>query len=77
MIRTHVCLQYLHFSAQMNIYGVPMTLITSHLESTMDFSAERTHQMQRCFEEVDTAPPGDHVLFGGDLNLRDKEVSLP
>lgn len=58
--------------------GADIDLLTSHLESTKDCSRERMHQLkiafeiieQKCKENVETS-----CLFGGDLNLRDHEVS--
>lgn len=48
--------------------------MTSHLESTKDFGEERKRQLKQCFEAVKAEPAGQNVIFGGDLNLRDKEV---
>ena len=54
--------------------GIECTLMTSHLESTADFSDERKHQLQQAFKAMTAIPHGQPVIFGGDLNLRDKEV---
>ena len=62
------------FSFQCQIKGVAFSLMTSHLESTKDFAEERKEQLRRCFEEIKAQPATHNVLFGGDLNLRDKEV---
>ncbi|XP_022314579.2 tyrosyl-DNA phosphodiesterase 2-like isoform X2 [Crassostrea virginica] len=57
------------------IKGVTFSLMTSHLESTKDFAEERKEQLRRCFEEIKAQPATHNVLFGGDLNLRDKELA--
>ena len=51
-----------------------MDLMTSHLESTGSHADERKRQLEKAFREVKDAPPSSTVVFGGDLNLRDKEV---
>lgn len=48
--------------------------MTSHLESTKDFRDQRKRQLKQCFEAVKAEPASQNVIFGGDLNLRDKEV---
>jgi len=50
--------------------------MTSHLESTADFSTERKLQLQQAFKAMTEIPRGQPVIFGGDLNLRDKEVHI-
>lgn len=50
--------------------------MTSHLESTKDFGDERKRQLKQCFEAVKAESASQNVIFGGDLNLRDKEVFL-
>ncbi|CAH1797223.1 unnamed protein product [Owenia fusiformis] len=56
------------------VKGVEFTLMTSHLESTKDYRNARVAQLQMAFKEMREAPDDDTVVFGGDLNLRDKEV---
>ena len=48
--------------------------MTSHLESTADGKAERCNQFSRSLYRMKTATGEQTVLFGGDTNLRDKEV---
>ena len=48
--------------------------MTSHLESMRDNSKERINQLQRALKHMFKADPDRTVVFGGDLNLRDKEV---
>ena len=48
--------------------------MTSHLESTASHFAERQRQLKLAFELMTKCPPDQTVIFGGDLNLRDKEV---
>lgn len=51
-------------------------LMTSHHESGTDETAshERMKQLKLCFQKIADAPPDHVVLFGGDLNMRQKEV---
>jgi endonuclease/exonuclease/phosphatase family metal-dependent hydrolase len=50
--------------------------MTSHLESTKHFGEERKRQLKQCFQAVNAEEQHQNVIFGGDLNLRDKEVYL-
>ncbi|XP_062596386.1 tyrosyl-DNA phosphodiesterase 2-like [Saccostrea cucullata] len=61
-------------AVQCQIKGIPFTLMTSHLESTKEYGEERKQQLKQCFEAVKAAPPTQNVIFGGDLNMRDKEL---
>lgn len=56
------------------VKGVPMMLITSHLESTRTHAAERMRQLTAAFKQMSEAPADRTVIFGGDLNLRDNEL---
>ncbi|CAG5119543.1 unnamed protein product, partial [Candidula unifasciata] len=58
---------------QCKVKDVSMTLLTSHLESTAEYAAERKKQLTICFDRMLQAPKDHTVIFGGDLNLRDKE----
>ena len=52
-----------------------MDLLNTHLESTQEHSDERVRQLEKCLD-IMTRRPGDRtVIFGGDLNMRDKEVA--
>lgn len=57
-----------------NVKGLDFTLMTAHLESTAEHAAERQSQLRRALAEMTSAPAAHNVLFGGDLNLRDKDV---
>ncbi len=51
--------------------------MTAHLESTKDYAEERKKQLKMIFEACsDVAKAGSTVIFGGDLNIRDKEVMI-
>ncbi len=63
--------------AQASVKGIDMQLMTSHLESTAEHGKERVRQLRACMKQVQDAPKERTVVFGGDLNLRDKEVSGP
>lgn len=58
--------------------SIGIDLMTSHHESgTEDAASEaRIEQLRLCFERMDDAPSDRLVLFGGDLNVREKEVKL-
>ena len=60
---------------QCQVKGVPMVFLTSHLESTKEYHEERRHQLETAFNQMLASPQDRTVVFGGDLNLRDKEVS--
>jgi uncharacterized protein (DUF433 family) len=49
-----------------------MSLMTSHLESTKDYGNERKQQLQQCLKYMQKREDDRTVVFGGDLNLRDK-----
>jgi hypothetical protein len=51
-------------------------LLNTHLESTAEFSEQRKTQLQTCFSHCASFPAEYNVIFGGDLNLRDKEVCV-
>ncbi|XP_055891119.1 tyrosyl-DNA phosphodiesterase 2-like isoform X2 [Biomphalaria glabrata] len=57
------------------IKSVPVTLLTSHLESLRECSSERKNQLSQAFSRMKSADIKRVVLFGGDLNLRDYELS--
>ncbi|CAC5371217.1 TDP2 [Mytilus coruscus] len=56
------------------IKGLPCLLMTSHLESMKTNSDERKHQMKRALHHVVNASRDRTVLFGGDFNVKDREI---
>ncbi|CAG7731747.1 unnamed protein product [Allacma fusca] len=54
---------------------VKLALLNTHLESTAAFAQERVSQLKTCFNLCKSFTPDWNVIFGGDLNLRDTEVS--
>ncbi|KAM4688326.1 tyrosyl-DNA phosphodiesterase 2 isoform 2-T2 [Discoglossus pictus] len=60
--------------ANVNISGNNICLMTSHLESTKEHSKERLKQLGVVLKHMHEVPPSNTVIFGGDTNLRDKEV---
>ncbi|KAM3839676.1 tyrosyl-DNA phosphodiesterase 2 isoform 2-T2 [Vipera latastei] len=58
-----------------NISGNDLCLMTSHLESTKDHSEERLKQLKLVLAKMAEVPESSSVIFGGDTNLRDKEVA--
>ena len=48
----------------------------SHLESTKQHSKERMNQLKIAMDHMKKASVTSTVVFGGDCNLRDTEVSL-
>ncbi|XP_054864600.1 tyrosyl-DNA phosphodiesterase 2-like [Amphiprion ocellaris] len=61
--------------AQVMFRGQKLCLMTSHLESCKDYAGERMRQLRLVMKRMDEAPDDVTVLFGGDTNLRDAEVS--
>ena len=49
--------------------------MTSHLESKADGKAERIRQLEQVLASMAEQPVQATVIFGGDTNLRDSEVS--
>ncbi|CAF0964540.1 unnamed protein product [Adineta ricciae] len=56
--------------------SIEMDLMTSHHESGTEelASRERIEQLKLCFKHMLDAPAHRIVLFGGDLNVREKEL---
>ncbi|XP_041488709.1 tyrosyl-DNA phosphodiesterase 2-like isoform X1 [Microtus oregoni] len=57
-----------------SVGGNEFCLMTSHLESTGKYSAERMSQLKTVFQKMQEVPDSTTVLFAGDTNLRDREV---
>ncbi|XP_033125731.1 tyrosyl-DNA phosphodiesterase 2-like [Anneissia japonica] len=55
--------------------GLNLLLMNSHLESMKEKTVQRKQQFQIALEEMASASDDTVVLFGGDTNLRDREVS--
>uniref|UniRef100_UPI00398EC545 tyrosyl-DNA phosphodiesterase 2 n=1 Tax=Pristiophorus japonicus TaxID=55135 RepID=UPI00398EC545 len=62
-------------TVQVNIAGNDFCLMTSHLESTKTHSQERLKQLKIVLKKIKEAPECATVIFGGDTNLRDQEVT--
>ncbi|NXQ86653.1 TYDP2 phosphodiesterase, partial [Nyctibius grandis] len=58
-----------------SISGNELCLMTSHLESTKDHSKERMKQLQIVLNKMQSESESTTVIFGGDTNLRDSEVT--
>ncbi|XP_051025318.1 tyrosyl-DNA phosphodiesterase 2 [Acomys russatus] len=58
-----------------SLCGNEFCLMTSHLESTREHSAERISQLRTVFQKMQEAPDSTTVVFAGDTNLRDQEVT--
>ena len=56
--------------------SLPIDFMTSHHESGTEeiASKQRIEQLKLCFQYMLNAPADRFVLFGGDLNVREKEV---
>ncbi|CAF1103478.1 unnamed protein product [Adineta steineri] len=56
--------------------SMEIDLMTSHHESGTEeiASKERMEQLKLCFKHMTDAPSNRVVLFGGDLNIREKEL---
>lgn len=55
--------------------GNELCLMTSHLESTRGHAKERMNQLKMVLKKIQEAPESATVIFAGDTNLRDHEVS--
>lgn len=53
---------------------IEVVLMTSHLESTKNYRAERIGQLQTVLTSITEQPEQATVVFGGDTNLRDSEL---
>ncbi|XP_067393675.1 tyrosyl-DNA phosphodiesterase 2 isoform X1 [Emydura macquarii macquarii] len=58
-----------------NICGNELCLMTSHLESTRNHAKERLNQLRQVLKTMQEASESTTVIFGGDTNLRDHEVT--
>ncbi|KAJ8267583.1 hypothetical protein COCON_G00127550 [Conger conger] len=61
--------------AQVSFSGQELCLMTSHFESCKAQAQERMTQLKTVFKKMREAPDNITVLFGGDTNLRDTEVT--
>ncbi|XP_046308446.1 tyrosyl-DNA phosphodiesterase 2 isoform X2 [Marmota monax] len=68
MMRNLLCV---HVSLSEN----DLYLMTSHLESTRGHAKERMSQLQMVLKKMQEAPESATVIFAGDTNLRDQEVT--
>ncbi|XP_023594112.1 tyrosyl-DNA phosphodiesterase 2 isoform X1 [Trichechus manatus latirostris] len=58
-----------------SVSGNELYLMTSHLESTRGHAKERINQLKAVLKKMQEAPESDTVIFAGDTNLRDQEVT--
>ncbi|XP_063231349.1 tyrosyl-DNA phosphodiesterase 2-like [Bacillus rossius redtenbacheri] len=63
-------------SVEAHIGSLKLKLLNTHLESTAEHAAERVRQLKTGFKMVQEFPENYTVVYGGDLNMRDKEVEL-
>lgn len=54
-----------------------LQLLNTHLESTADHAETRKRQLKFAFDKCQSFSKEYTVIFGGDLNLRDKEADTP
>lgn len=66
----HLLIQPAHFH-----HDIPIVLMTSHLESTGRCAAERKDQFLQILKKMQDQSSQANVIFGGDTNLRDHEVT--
>ncbi|XP_074061798.1 tyrosyl-DNA phosphodiesterase 2 [Macrotis lagotis] len=57
------------------ICGNELCLLNSHFESTRNHARERINQLKTVLKKMQEVPESITVIFGGDTNLRDHEVS--
>jgi hypothetical protein len=53
-----------------------LKLLNTHMESTGEHADERMNQLDISFHELSRTDKSVNVIMGGDLNMRDKEVSI-
>lgn len=58
-----------------SVSGNELCLMTSHLESTRGHAKERANQFKMVLKKMQEAPESATVIFAGDTNLRDYEVT--
>uniref|UniRef100_M3XZH9 Tyrosyl-DNA phosphodiesterase 2 n=1 Tax=Mustela putorius furo TaxID=9669 RepID=M3XZH9_MUSPF len=58
-----------------SVSGNELCLMTSHLESTRGHAKERMNQLKMVLKKMQEAPESATVIFAGDTNLRDHEVT--
>ncbi|XP_005403424.1 PREDICTED: tyrosyl-DNA phosphodiesterase 2 isoform X1 [Chinchilla lanigera] len=58
-----------------SLSGNELCLMTSHLESTRGHASERMNQLKLVLKKMQEAPESATVIFAGDTNLRDQEVT--
>ncbi|XP_076999880.1 tyrosyl-DNA phosphodiesterase 2 isoform X2 [Tamandua tetradactyla] len=58
-----------------SVLGNELCLMTSHLESTRGHAKERINQLKVVLKKMQEAPESATVIFAGDTNLRDQEVT--
>lgn len=58
-----------------SVSGNELCLMTSHLESTREHAEERANQFKMVLKKMQEAPASATVIFAGDTNLRDQEVT--
>uniref|UniRef100_A0A8D1HFJ8 Tyrosyl-DNA phosphodiesterase 2 n=1 Tax=Sus scrofa TaxID=9823 RepID=A0A8D1HFJ8_PIG len=58
-----------------SVSGNELCLMTSHLESTRGHAEERMNQLKMVLKKMQEAPESATVIFAGDTNLRDQEVT--
>lgn len=58
-----------------SVAGNELCLMTSHLESTRGHATERMNQLKIVLKTIQEAPESETVIFAGDTNLRDQEVT--
>ena len=58
---------------KVKIYGNDFVVMTTHLESTKEYTTERKSQLDICFR-VMLKHTNQSIIFAGDLNLREAEL---
>lgn len=60
-------------TVEAKVKGIDCLLMTSHLESTASHAEERVRQLKIALKQLKAAAKEKTAIFGGDLNMRDKE----
>lgn len=62
-------------SVKATVNGIVCRIMTTHLESTRFHAKERMRQLIFVLEHIQTISNDETVIFGGDLNISDREIS--
>uniref|UniRef100_A0A667GZ94 Tyrosyl-DNA phosphodiesterase 2 n=1 Tax=Lynx canadensis TaxID=61383 RepID=A0A667GZ94_LYNCA len=74
-VKFKIILTTIFILLQASVSGNELCLMTSHLESTRGHAKERMNQLKMVLKKMQEVPASATVIFAGDTNLRDHEVT--